>query len=72
MELTLNTYHLYELGSYLSKFLHDNGITKDSELIIKVDREGLRKIDEDLYYRNSKGGEFIPSEGEIHITFRTS
>lgn len=70
-ELKLNTYNLFELGENVDKLLHDNGIKKKSTLIIKVNEDELTKIDEDLYYRNNpKGKDYIPTEGEIIVTFR--
>lgn len=70
MELTLNSYKIFELGNHISTFLHDCGITKGGVLNIKVNKEELRKIDEDLYYRqNPKGDDFIPSDNEIQISF---
>ena len=48
MELTLNSIKIYELGEYITKFLHDNGLTMENDLVIKVTKENLRKIDEDL------------------------
>lgn len=70
-ELKLNTYNLFELGEKVDKSLHDNGIKKKSTLIIKVNEDELAKIDEDLYYRNNpKGKDYIPTEGEIIVTFK--
>lgn len=70
-ELKLNTYNLFELGEKVDKLLHDNGIKKKSTLIIKVNENELTKIDEDLYYRNNpKGKDYIPTEGEIIVTFK--
>lgn len=70
MELTLNSYKIFELGDMISKKLHENGLEKKSELIINVSPEELRKIDEDLFYRkNDKTEEYIPTEGELEITF---
>ena len=61
MELKLNSYKIFELGDYISKFLHENGINT---------KNVLTKIDEDLYYReNSNGKDFIPSDDEIRISF---
>lgn len=70
MELKLNSYKIFELGDYISKFLYENGINTKSELIINVSKNVLTKIDEDLYYReNSNGKDFIPSDDEIRISF---
>lgn len=71
MDLSLNSYKIFEFGSYINNFLHDNGITQHSELLIKVTKEELSKIDEDLFYRqNQDEGEFVPSNNEVKVTFK--
>ena len=70
MELTLNSIKIYELGEYISKFLHDNGLNRENDLVIKVSKEELKKIDEDLYYRNKpEGKEFTPSDNDVIVKF---
>lgn len=70
MELKLNSYNIFELGEDISQKLHENGVTKMSEFIINVKEDELRKIDEDLYYRNNPdGNDFKPTEGKILVTF---
>ena len=70
MELTLNSIKIYELGEYIAKFLNENGLTQENDLVIKVDKSQLKKIDEDLYYRNKpKGEEFVPSDDTIVVKF---
>jgi hypothetical protein len=70
MELTLNSMKIFELGEYIAKFLKDNGLSKENDLVIKVDKAQLTKIDEDLYYRNKpKGEEFIPSDNDVIVKF---
>ena len=70
MELTLNSMKIFELGEYIAKFLNDNGLSKENDLVIKVDKTQLKKIDEDLYYRNKpKGEEFIPSDNDVIVKF---
>jgi hypothetical protein len=70
MELTLNSIKIYELGEYVTKFLHDNGLTIENDLVIRVSKENLKKIDEDLYYRNKPdGNEFIPSDSDVVVKF---
>ena len=70
MELTLNSMKIYELGEYISKFLNENGLSKENDLVIKVDKTQLKKIDEDLYYRNKpKGEEFVPSDNDVVVKF---
>jgi hypothetical protein len=61
---------IYELGEHISKFLNENGLSKENDLVIKVDKTQLRKIDEDLYYRNKpKGEEFVPSDNDVVVKF---
>ena len=70
MELTLNSYKIFEIGEDISKRLHECGITKKSKLAINVTNDELRKIDEDLYYRNNPNGtDYVPSDGELLVTF---
>ena len=69
-ELTLNSNKIFELGEYIAKFLLDNGLDKENDLVIKVSKEWLKKIDEDLYYRNKpKGEEFVPSDNDVVVKF---
>ena len=70
MELTLNSMKIFELGEYVNKFLHENGIDSESDLVVKVTKDELKKIDEDLYYRNKpEGKEFIPSDNDVVVKF---
>jgi len=70
MELTLNSIKIFELGEYIAKFLNDNGLRKENDLVIKVSKEELNKIDEDLYYRNKPDGkEFTPSDNDVIVKF---
>jgi hypothetical protein len=69
-ELTLSSNKIFELGEYIAKFLLDNGLDKENDLVIKVSKEWLKKIDEDLYYRNKpKGEEFVPSDNDVVVKF---
>ena len=69
-ELTLSSNKIFELGEYIAKFLNDNGLSQENDLVIKVDKKQLTKIDEDLYYRNKpKGEEFIPSDNDVIVKF---
>ena len=55
---------------YINKFLFDNGLTKENDLVVKVTKEELKKIDEDLYYRNKpEGQEFTPSDNDVIVKF---
>ena len=70
MELALNSMKIFELGEYVNKFLHENGIDSENDLVIKVSKEELNKIDEDLYYRNKpEGKEFTPSDKDVIVKF---
>ena len=69
-EITLNSIKIYELGEYIAKFLNENGLHKENDLVINVTKDELRKIDEDLYYRNKpEGKEFVPSDNDIIVKF---
>ena len=70
MELTLNSNKIFELGEYVANFLKDNGLTHENDLVIKVKKEELKRIDEDLYYRNKpEGKEFVPSDNDVVVKF---
>ena len=70
MELSLNSMKIFELGEYIAKFLNENGLRKENDLVIKVTKEELNKIDEDLYYRNKpEGKEFTPSDNDVIVKF---
>lgn len=67
--ITLNTEKISNIGTFLSDSLKECNI-KESELIVYVDKNSLRKIDEDLFYRlNNSEKEFIPSDNEITVSF---
>lgn len=69
-ELSLNSMKIYELGEYIAKFLNENGLSKENDLVISVTKDELRKIDEDLYYRNKpEGQEFVPSDNDVVVKF---
>lgn len=70
MELSLNSMKIYELGEYISKFLTENGLSKENDLVIRVTKDELKKIDEDLYYRNKVDDkEFVPSDNDVIVKF---
>lgn len=70
-KLKLTSYNIFELGDKLDRMLHDNGVKEKSILIIKVDGNELKKIDEDLYYRNNpKGKDYVPTDGEVIVNFK--
>ena len=69
MEFTLDTMAIAEIGYNLSKTLHEHGVD-ESELIISLDKDRFRKVDEDLFYRNKTDDskeEFVPSDDEIKV-----
>ena len=70
MAVTLSSNKIFELGEYIAKFLNDNGLRLENDLVIKVSKDELKKIDEDLYYRNKpEGKEFVPSDNDIVVKF---
>jgi hypothetical protein len=62
---------IFSLGSVLSETLAEYGVKEKADLIIYLNDDEFKMVDEDLFYRNRKDEkeEFIPSEGEIDITF---
>ena len=70
MELTLNSNKIFELGDYISRFLFENGLSNENDLVINVEKDELKKLDEDLYYRNKpEGKEFVPSDNDVVVKF---
>ena len=71
MAIKFGTMNIFELGQSITAKLREDGITKQSQLIVYVDKDEFKKIDEDLFYRNKEDDsqEFVPSEGEIDINF---
>ena len=68
--VTLDSNKIFELGDYISNYLKTNGLEHDNKLVIGVTKNELRKIDEDLFYRNKTGdSEFIPSDMDVVVTF---
>lgn len=70
-EFNLSSMSIFSLGSVLSETLAEYGVKEKADLTIYLNDEEFSKVDEDLFYRNRKdeSEEFIPSEGEIDITF---
>lgn len=69
--ILLGTNEIQEIGDVLFDKMKKLKIPS-SQLIISVDKESFKKIDEDLYYRqNPDGNDFIESEKEINITYKT-
>ncbi len=70
-EFNLGSMSIFSLGSVLSETLAEYGVREKADLIIYLNDEEFSKVDEDLFYRNRKDEkeEFVPSEGEIDITF---
>ena len=71
MEFKFGTFSIFELGQMISEKLKEDGVTNQSVLYVYLNEEEFKMVDEDLFYRNRKDEkeEFIPSEGEIDITF---
>lgn len=71
MEFKFGSISIFELGNMISENLKENGITQKAELIIYLNNEEFKKVDEDLFYRTKRGdkSDFVPSEGEIDINF---
>lgn len=73
--VNLNTKELFEIGSYIGERLNKDGVKTESTLIVNVDQESFKKIDEDVFYTFKKQGiigeddSFIPSENEIKLSF---
>ena len=70
-DFNLSSMSIFSLGSVLSETLAEYGVKEKADLIIYLNDEEFKMVDEDLFYRNRKDEkeEFIPSEGEIDITF---
>ena len=70
-DFNLSSMSIFSLGSVLSETLAEYGVKEKADLIIYLNEEEFKMVDEDLFYRNRKDEkeEFIPSEGEIDITF---
>ena len=71
MEFRFGSVNIVELGDMISEKLAENGVTEKAELIVYVNDDEFKKIDEDLFYRTRKdeNTEFVPSEGEIDVNF---
>lgn len=71
MEFNLGFVNIVELGDTISDKLRECGVKDKGDLIIYLDKDNFKKVDEDLFYRNRKSEEeeFVPSEGEININF---
>ena len=70
-EFNLSSMSIFSLGSVLSETLAEYGVKEKADLTIYLNEEEFKMVDEDLFYRNRKDEkeEFMPSEGEIDITF---
>ena len=70
-DFNLSSMSIFSLGSVLSETLAEYGVKEKADLIIYLNEEEFKMVDEDLFYRNRKDEkeEFIPSEGEIDINF---
>jgi hypothetical protein len=70
-EFNLSSMSIFSIGSVLSETLADYGVREKADLVIYLNEDEFKKVDEDLFYRNRKSedDEFIPSEGEIDIKY---
>lgn len=72
-QVTLGYYEILEIGYNLSMVLNDNGIN-ESELVLRVPKNVLRKIDEDVFYRNQhetkNEDKYVPTEQDVILTFK--
>ena len=70
-DFNLSSMSIFSLGSVLSETLAEYGVKEKADLIIYLNDDEFKMVDEDLFYRNRKDEkeEFIPSDGEIDITF---
>jgi hypothetical protein len=70
-EFNLSSMSIFSIGSVLSETLADYGVKEKADLVIYLNEEEFKKVDEDLFYRNreDESEKFVPSEGEIDITF---
>lgn len=68
----LDTKLLCEIGECLAdKLKVDVNKLKSTKLILEVDDEYFKKLDEDIFYKlNENDKEFMPSENEIFLTFQ--
>ena len=68
--VNLTTNEIFKIGMELSNNLFSNKLINDNKLILNVDDESFKKIDEDLYYRNNPNGkDFEPSFSQINVKF---
>lgn len=68
--INLTTNEIFKIGMELSDNLLSNKLVNGNKLILNVDSESFKKIDEDLYYRNNPDGkDFVPSFSEINVKF---
>ena len=70
-DFNLSSLSIFSIGDVLSETLREYGVREKADLTIYVSKEEFKLVDEDLFYRNRKdeSEEFVPSEGEIDITF---
>ena len=71
MDFKFGSMSIFELGNIISGSLQKDGITQKAELIVYLNEEEFKKVDEDLFYRTKRDdkADFVPSEGEIDINF---
>lgn len=66
----ISSFDIATIGLYVSNKLEEKKVTKNNTLVLIISKEELKKLDEDLYYRqNPNGTDFVPSEKEISLNF---
>lgn len=72
MDFKFGTVSIFDLGHKISEELEDYGVTQKAELVVYLDKEEFKKVDEDLFYRlkKEKDEKFVPSDGEIDVNFK--
>lgn len=68
--VTLTSNEIFRIGKMLETELIQHKAKYNNQLVIDVDEDSFKKIDEDLYYRqHHENEEFIPSFDSITISF---
>ena len=66
----IDSYKLMKLGQMITNELKDMRFNSECVLTMKLDKDKLLKLDEDLYYRQyTDGKDYVPTDGEINVKF---
>lgn len=66
----IDSYKLMKLGQMITNELKDMRFNSECVLTMKLDKDKLLKLDEDLYYRQYPDGkDYVPTDGEINVKF---